>query len=123
MEKIFSQGNIVHAIEPLIEKTIKTSLKIRYFKGCENSSFGFNDRDFSNCLRIQGIKENVNKSKNENSLAAKKAINKIFEELEVKAEIVNLHRLGSFENFKSSPNKPRVTFAISKRFGMLDYSC
>ena len=76
--------------------------------------FGYNDRNISNCLRIQGTKEDVEKSKNENSLAAQKEINKIFGELEVKAEIVNLHRLGSFENFKSSPNKPRVTFVEIK---------
>ena len=38
MEKIVSQDNIVHAIEPLIEKNYKNKSSIRYFKGCENSS-------------------------------------------------------------------------------------
>ena len=74
MEKIVSQDNIVHAIEPLIEKTIKTSLKSDTSKDVKipPKKLGYNDRNISNCLRIQGIKEDVNKSKNENSLAAQK---------------------------------------------------
>ena len=116
MEKIVSHDIIVHAIELLIEKTVQTSYKSDTSKDVKipPRKFGYNDRNISNCLRIQGKKEDVNKSKNENSLAAQKELNKIFEELEVKAEIVNLNRLGSFENFKSSPKRP------SKILGMLD---
>ena len=55
MEKIVSQDNIVHAIEPLIEKSIKTSLKSDTSTDVKipPRKFGYNDCNISNCLRIK----------------------------------------------------------------------
>ena len=118
-----NQDSIAHAIKPLITNTISSSLKSSI---TDSKSFVIkvltnagNDHNNSNCLLIQGIKD-MNKSKNENALEAQVKINKIFENSEVKAEIVNLHKLGSYTKFKAHPDKPRVTFVEAKTLGMED---
>ena len=56
----------------------------------------------------------MNTSENENALEVQVKIYKIFEEFEVKAEIVNLHKLGSYAKLKAHPDKPRLTFVKFK---------
>ena len=73
-----------------------------------------NDHNISNSLQNQGMKEEVNIYKYEDALEAQLKINKIFGKIEIKAEFVNLHKLGSYDKFKAHADKPRVTFAEVK---------
>ena len=59
-----------------------------------------------NVCEFMEKKEDMNKSKNENALEVK--IKKIFAKLGVKSEIVNLNKLGGYDNFKAHPDMPRL---------------
>ena len=70
-----------------------------------------NFHNVSKCLRIQGIPENKDFSKNENVFHANETIKEIFEKLRVNANVENVHRLGKFSESRSKPRVTMVTLS------------
>ena len=91
------QDSIVHAIKPDFNESIKSTKREPESAPPTVGARKIESHNISNCIRIQGIQEDVNLSKNENDIKTNTEVGNLLKELGVNAKIVHLGRLGSFE--------------------------
>ena len=94
------QDSIVHAIKPVFDESIKSIKREPESAPPTVGARKIESHNISNCIRIQGIQEDVNLSKTKNDKKTKTEVGNLLNELGVNAKIVHLRRLGSFEKFK-----------------------
>ena len=104
------QDSIVHAIKPVFDGSIKSIKREPESAPPTVGARKIESHNISNCIRIQGIQEDVNLSKNENDIKTNTEAGNLLIELGVNAELVHLRRLGSFEKFteKSESNSLNI---------------
>ena len=93
------QDSILHAIKPVFDESIKSIKREPESAPPTVGARKIECHNISNCIRIQGIQEDVNLSKIENDIKTNTEVGHLLNKLGVNAKTVLLGRLGSFEKF------------------------
>ena len=94
------QDSIVHAIKPVFDESIKSINREPESAPPTVGARNIESHNISNCIRVQGIQEDVNLSKKENDIKTNTEVGNLLNEIGVNAKIVHLRRLESFEKFR-----------------------
>ena len=113
------EETILKTVTPLIERSVSENLKTikddvtQISKTIATTNVPINPVDYHNtvnCVRINGIFEDRNKSFSENTMDTSAKLEELFAVLNVRAEVSSVKRLGKFDPARVRPRTVMVEF-------------
>ena len=106
-------------VEDTYAKVVARSITKKNEKSNSKNDDKYDDHNIKKSFRLQGIPEDVEKSRGENLVPTTKKVNNVLKTIGVQPQIVGMKRLGKFSKKRAKPRTLLVTVSTEQEARMI----